>query len=490
MYVVMVTPECAPAAKVGGLADVVFGLSRELEIRGNAVEIILPKYDCMRHDHVWGLSLTMQDLWVPWGAGSIHCSVWFGFVHGRKCFFIEPHSPENFFNRGTYYGHNDDPSRFAFFSKAAMEFMLKSGKHPDVIHCHDWQTGLVPVLLYEIYKHQGMTHPRVCYTIHNFKHQGQCGPFILHAAGLHRPEYYMQPERLLDPAHRTAINLMKGGIVYSNFITTVSPKHAWEAQNTDQGFGLSQTLHTHGVKFGGVLNGIDYAVWNPESDPCIPNHYSARELDNKYKCKEALRSRLLLENNYRPIVSFVGRLDPQKGLDLIRHALFYSLNRNAQFILLGSSPDPHINGYYWHLKRYLNDNPNCHIEVGFDEELAHLIYAGSDLMVVPSLFEPCGLTQMIALRYGTVPVVRAVGGLVNTVFDKDHSDRALHDRNGFVFNTPDNQGLESALGRAISCWFEYPKDFQHLITHGMSCDYSWNRPGQDYLNIYELIREK
>ncbi len=152
MFIVMVATECAPVAKVGGLADVVFGLSRELEVRGNSVEIILPKYDCMRYDHIYGLQETFHDLRVPFHDQWIHCSVFFGFVHGRRCFFIEPHSHNNFFNRGIYYGHQDDPERFAFFCRAALEFMLKSNKQPDIIHCHDWQTGLVPVLLFDIYK--------------------------------------------------------------------------------------------------------------------------------------------------------------------------------------------------------------------------------------------------------------------------------------------------------------------------------------------------
>ena len=152
MYIVMVASECAPVAKVGGLGDVVFGLSRELEIRGHSVEIILPKYDCMRYDHIWGLQVTYENLWVPWFNYQIRCTVWFGFVHGRKCYFIEPHSNDNFFNRGAYYGFPDEHMRFAFFSKAALEFMLKAGKRPDIIHTHDWQTALVPVMLYEIYK--------------------------------------------------------------------------------------------------------------------------------------------------------------------------------------------------------------------------------------------------------------------------------------------------------------------------------------------------
>ena len=171
MYIVQVASECAPVAKVGGLADVVYGLSRELEIRGNEVEIILPKYDCLRYDTIWNLHVVFNDLWVPWYGGAIHCTVWFGFVYGRKCFFIEPHSNDNFFNRHTFYGHNDDIMRFAFFSKAALEFMLKSNKRPDIIHCHDWQTALVPVLLSEMYKHHGMPNQRTCFTIHNFKHR-------------------------------------------------------------------------------------------------------------------------------------------------------------------------------------------------------------------------------------------------------------------------------------------------------------------------------
>ncbi|MCP5418987.1 MAG: glycogen/starch synthase [Gammaproteobacteria bacterium] len=273
MYIVMVTPECAPVAKVGGLADVIYGLGRELEIRGNSVEIILPKYDCMRYDHVWGLSVAYDGLWVPWYGGGIHCTVWFGFVHGRKCFFIEPHSNENFFNRGVYYGHHDDVMRFAFFSRAALEYMLKSDKRPDIIHCHDWQTGLVPVLLFEMYQRLGMYNQRVCYTIHNFRYQGVTGAQVLFATGLNRPEYYMHYDRLGDNTHKNALNIMKGGIVYSNFVTTVSPHHAWEAKQ-DQGFGLERTLHTHHHKYGGVLNGVDYDFWNPEIDPYIPFHFT------------------------------------------------------------------------------------------------------------------------------------------------------------------------------------------------------------------------
>jgi starch synthase len=490
MFIVMISSELAPVAKVGGLGDVVFGLSRELEIRGQAVEVILPKYDCMWYDEIWGLHKVWDNLWVPWYNSGINCSVWFGFVHGRKCFFIEPHSQDNFFNRGSFYGHRDDAMRFAFFCRAAMEFLLKSDKRPDVIHCHDWQTGLVPVLLFEIYQQLGMDRQRVCYTIHNFKHQGITGESILWATGLARPEYYFHVDRLGDTYHRSAINLMKGGIVYANHVTTVSPHHAWEARFTDQGHGLQPTLNAHQGKFSGILNGVDYDVWNPETDRFVPSHFNVWDVDAKYGNKEALRDRLWLSKEFKPIVAYVGRLDAQKGVHLIQHALFYCLENGAQFVLLGAADDAGINRHFWHLKHQLNDNPNCHLEIGFNEQLAHLIYAGADLMVVPSLFEPCGLTQMIAMRYGTVPVVRAVGGLADTVFDRDHSDRLPEHRNGYVFDNADFPGIESALHRAIGLWYAYPKEFRRLVTNCLAADSSWGYSGGHYLGVYEHIRAK
>lgn len=490
LFVVHITPELAPVAKVGGLADVVYGLSTETERSGNDVEIILPKYASLRYDHVSGLREAYRDLWVPWYGGAIHCTVFLGFVHGRRCYFVEPHSADNFFNRHAVYGFPDDVLRFVFFSRAAMEFLWKSGKRPDVVHCHDWQTALVPVYLYEIYQHLGMSHTRVCFTIHNFKHQGWAGDYVLYAGGLNRPEHFLQYGRLCDNHNPRALNLMKGGVVYANFVTTVSPRYAAEAKDHGQGFGLEPTLHTHHMKYGGVLNGLDYEVWNPEADPHIPAPFSVRSIEDKYRNKRALRDRLLLADNEKPIVAFIGRLDAQKGLELVRHAIFYTLQHGGQFVLLGSSPDDGINRHFWDLKRQLNDSPDCHLEITYDEELAHLIYAGADLMVVPSRFEPCGLTQMIAMRYGTVPIVREVGGLADTVFDKDHSDRPPPERNGYVFRDYDNAGLESALGRAISCYHDYPARFRELMVSGMRSDYSWKHSGQDYLNIYHYIRDK
>jgi starch synthase len=488
MYVVQITPECAPVAKVGGLGDVVQGLSNEIAIRGNHVEIILPKYDCMRYDMIWDLQRCYSDLWVPYHNQWVHCDVYFGSVYNMRCFFIETHSQHNFFNRGVYYGNLDDAERFAFFCRASLEFLFKSGRHPEIIHCHDWQTGLVPVLLFEMYKNLGMTHPRVVYTLHNLGHQGVVGEHILRQVGLNSG-HLMTSERARDHTHHTACNLMKAGVVYSNFVTTVSPRYAHEIQHTDLGRGLQSVMHTHANKIGGVLNGIDYSVWNPEIDPHIQTQYGFNSLQLKFENKDILRQRFLLRDEFKPIISIVSRLDPQKGVDLIRHAIFYALNSGCQFILLGAAAEASINHDFWNLKRHLNENPDCHLEIGYDDYSAHLIYAGSDMVVIPSAYEPCGLTQMIAMKYGTVPIVRNTGGLADTVFDANHAHKPFHERNGYVFNDYNNLGLESAMRRAIGLWYRYPEYFRQLRENGMRYDYSWNHPGSDYLNIYNHVKE-
>jgi starch synthase len=203
-----------------------------------------------------------------------------------------------------------------------------------------------------------------------------------------------------------------------------------------------------------------------------------------------LRDRLLLKDDpEKPLVCYIGRLDDQKGVHLVHHAMYYALGRGAQFVLLGSATESSINSWFWHEKNFLNDNPDVHLELGFNEELSHLIYAGADMIVVPSNYEPCGLTQMIGLKYGTVPIVRGVGGLVNTVFDRDYD--TLHEpeeRNGYVFYQTDNQALESAMDRAIGLWKYYPEEFEKLAMQGMSCDYSWNHPGEEYVKLYEMVK--
>jgi starch synthase len=358
-----------------------------------------------------------------------------------------------------------------------------------VIHTHDWQVGLVPVLLYEMFAAAGLGNQRTCHTIHNFRHQGVAGWHLLQAAGLD-PVHVGAPDRLGEEHDRHSINLTRGAIVYSNFVTTVSPHHAWEVRHTDLGCGLGPVLHRHQLKFGGILNGLDYEMWNPETDPHIARQYSASSLQHKADNTDALRARMMLRPGNRPLVAYVGRLDAQKGLPLVKHSIAHALGNGAQFVLLGSGAEHGINEDFWALKHHLNDNPDCHLEIGYDEELAHLIYAGAHLLVMPSLYEPCGLSQMIALRYGTVPVVRAVGGLIDSVFDWDHSERPRPERNGFVFEHPDAAGIDSALDRAFGLWRDEPGLFRQLVLQGMACDYSWNQPGRHYLDIYQYIRHK
>jgi starch synthase len=259
---------------------------------------------------------------------------------------------------------------------------------------------------------------------------------------------------------------------------------------TDMGCGLGHTLHLHQAKFGGILNGLDYEMWNPHIDPHIPYHFDEEGFDHKAGNTRVLRERLGLNLADRPLLAYVGRLDSQKGLHLIRHALFHALAHDAQFVLLGSGSTQGINEDFWHLKRTLLENRDCHLEIGYDEELAHLIYAGADMLLMPSLFEPCGLTQMIAMRYGTVPVVRAVGGLKDTVFDWDFSELPQARRNGFVFDHPDQAGFESALDRALGLWRNAPALFRQLAVQGMSYDYSWKHPGDHYLRVFEFIAHK
>ena len=486
MNIIMVSSECAPVSKVGGLADVVDGLGRELQNRGHTVEIILPKYDCMELGEILGLEVELEDLWVPYFSQWIRCTIHKGVVHELSCLFIEPHGEQKFFSRGVYYGQQDDPERFAFFSIAVLEFISKSNRQPDIIHCHDWQTGLIPVLLSDIYANKGMSNTRVCYTLHNIKHQGTAKAKVLDLVGLN-PKEYLRKDRLLDDSKPDFINLMKGGIVYSDSTNTVSPQYAWEIKNTDQGYGLERILSEKDDKYQGILNGIDYDTWNPEKDTFIHTNYGVNTIADKELNKQALREKLMLSQDNKPLIAAVGRLDPQKGVHLIKHTLFYALEHDCQFVLLGSSPDKEISEYFWHLKYYLNDNPNCHLEIEYDDELAHMIYAGADMMVVPSFFEPCGLTQLISMKYGTIPVVRKTGGLKDTVFDANSKEGKK--QNGFLFDEFTYAAMEEALVRATGLWYKDPAAYKTLMINAMQCDYSWNHPSESYIKLYRSVIE-
>jgi len=488
MYIIQVGAECAPVAKVGGLGDVIHGLSRALAEQGNQVEVILPKYDCLRSDLIEGLHRTCEDLQVPFYDQWLSCSVESGYVDGIHCFLIDPHSEHGFYQRGRIYGEVDDPGRFAFFCRAVLEFLLKTGKQPDVLHCHDWHAALVPVLRWEVYEALGLKRPRVCHTLHNLAHQGLAGEYLLRAVGL-EPARLMTGDRLLDRDRPHTANLLKGALVYANAITTVSPRHAWEILHTDQGMGLQETLQIHSHKLRGVINGIDEGTWNPWTDPHIVRTYGPEYLPGKACDKRQLRRQLGLEEAAKPVVAIVSRLDRQKGVELMRHAIHYALENGCQMVLLGSASEPWIEELFQELKRNSDGSTDCRLILEYDEALSHQIHAGADIMVIPSVYEPCGLTQMTAMQYGVVPVVRRVGGLADSVFDANYSDRAFEEVNGFLFDDPTPAGLESALRRAIRLWFRYPAYFRQLRLNGMHTDNSWSGPAREYLDIYEGIRE-
>lgn len=487
MYVVHIASELSPIAKVGGLADVVSGLSKELISKGIKVEIIIPKYDCMDHSSINDLKPITPDIPSYFEGEYVPNTVWQGFVDGIKVYFIEPHNKTAFFSRGEFYNCPDNIERFSYFSRAALEFLYKTKKNPDIVHCHDWHTALIPLFYNEIYKSLGLSIKGFIYTIHNLEHQGFASPDILDRLGLNS-SYFLTPDRLQDPHRANLINFMKGGIVYSTYFTTVSPNYAKEVQTIDGGFGLHNLITSYNYKFEGILNGLDFSYWNPETDRYLPTHFSINDPKTLFKHKEAnkfyLRKRLSLKGigPARPLVGCITRLVPQKGTHLIESALFRTLEMGGEFILLGTSPEPATTEHFLLLKLNLANNHHVHFEMQYNEELSHQIYAGCDFFIVPSIFEPCGLTQLIALRYGTIPIVRSTGGLADTIFDIDHSDKPK--RNGFTFNHPDKTGVFSALDRALNTWYQDKKRLETLILEGMRMDFSWNIPAQKYIEFY------
>lgn len=499
MHIINIASELAPLAKVGGLADVVLGLSRELSWKGHDVDIIIPKYDCLDTDEIRDLTVVAPDLMSYYEGEWYHNTVWMGWVENLRVYFIDPHHPRYFFNRGCFYGCDDDIERYLYFSRCSLEFLYKKQIVPDIIHLHDWQTAVVAPLYMDMYKNLGLNKSKLVFTIHNIEYQGKCATQDLDRIGLVGSKYDTQ-DALQDPLYSGSINLLKGGIVYSDFVTTVSPNYAKEVKTPEGGRGLDKVLQKYEYKFKGILNGIDYSFWNPEIDRYLPVHYSSREIpankkdhntvDRKAFIKKIFRERLMLTENHSPIVSCVTRLVPQKGIELIKHALTRTLEKGGQFVLLGSSPIPSISADFHAIKQHYGDDPRVHLILHYQEELSHLIYAASDMFIVPSLFEPCGLTQMIALKYGTIPIVRRTGGLADTIFDIDNSGKPLDETNGYTFDYPDTKALESALDRACDCWFHHPDKWRRLMVNGMNMDFSWNKPSNFYLEIYQQLTGK
>uniref|UniRef100_A0ACD5T855 Uncharacterized protein n=1 Tax=Avena sativa TaxID=4498 RepID=A0ACD5T855_AVESA len=484
LHIAHIAAEMAPVAKVGGLADVISGLGKALQKKGHLVEIILPKYDCMQVDQVSNLKVLDVLVQSFFEGKMFNNKIWTGTVEGLPVYFIEPQHPANYFWRAQYYGENDDFKRFSYFSRAALELLYQSGKKVDIIHCHDWQTAFVAPLYWDIYANLGFNSARICFTCHNFEYQGTAPARDLAWCGLD-VEHLDRPDRMRDNSHGR-INVVKGAIVYSNIVTTVSPTYALEVRS-EGGRGLQDTLKVHSRKFLGILNGIDTDTWNPSTDRYLKVQYNANDLQGKAANKAALRKQLNLASAYpsQPLVGCITRLVPQKGVHLIRHAIYKTAEIGGQFVLLGSSPVPHIQKEFEGIADYFQNNNNIRLLLKYDDALSHCIYAASDMFIVPSIFEPCGLTQMIAMRYGSVPIVRKTGGLNDSVFDFDDETIPMEVRNGFTFVKADEQGLSSAMERAFNCYTRKPEVWKQLVQKDMRIDFSWDTSASQYEDIYQ-----
>ncbi|CAN1141205.1 Probable starch synthase 4, chloroplastic/amyloplastic [Linum perenne] len=485
LHVIHIAAEMAPVAKVGGLGDVISGLCKALQKRGHLVEIILPKYDCMQYDQIYDLKAL--DLVVEsYFDGKLYKNkIWTGVVEGLPAYFIEPLHPGKFFWRGQFYGEHDDFKRFSFFSRAALELLLQSGKKPDIIHCHEWQTAFIAPLYWEIYSSTGLNTARICFTCHNFEHQGIAPASDLVSCGLD-VKHLNRPDRMQDHSAHDRVNPVKGAVVYSNIVTTVSPSYAREVLTTEGGKGLQSTLNTHSKKFVGILNGIDSNVWNPSADGFLSTQYSANALEGKAANKTAIRRDLGLStaNDRQPLVGCITRLVPQKGVHLIRHAIYRTLELGGQFVLLGSSPVTQIQQEFEGIAKKFRNNGNVRLILKYDEALSHSIYAASDMFIIPSIFEPCGLTQMIAMRYGSVPIVRKTGGLNDSVFDVDDDTIAVQFRNGYTFLNPDEEGFNSPLERAFKHYSNDMEGWEELVRRIMKMDFSWESSVTQYEILY------
>ena len=482
MHIIHIAAELAPIAKVGGLGDVLLGLSRELAWKGHKVDIVIPFYACINRQDIQNLQVYLPELYSFYQDEWHQNRVWQGKVENLNVYFIECLDARKFFYRQQQYGYEDDIERFLYFSRAALEFLFKAHISPDIIHLHDWQTAAVSLLYVDMYQKMGYNRAKTIFTIHNIEYQGKCSYADLTKIGLQdiATKFHNQT---CDNAEPTICNLLKCAINFSAQITTVSPTYAKEVLDSDKGMGLQSTLQENRAKFCGVLNGIDYSYWNPEIDKYLTYNYSTN-LESKKHNKEELKKQLHLSTSKNlPLIGCITRLVPQKGLPLILHAIELAKKGLFQFVLLGSSPIQEVEKQFQSLKSSCQADPNIHLELKHEEKLAHQIFAGADLFIIPSIFEPCGLTQMISLKYGTIPIVRKTGGLSDTIFDVQN-DHEMPKPNGFVFNEPTCTDFESAITRAVEYWKEDKSRWNELVLNGMKIDFSWNEPASKYLTIY------
>jgi len=477
MKILFVSPEGLPFSKTGGLGDVVEALPRSLAESGHQVTVLLPRYRGNQASKTIIPSLT-----VPLGAVTRFPAICeAGTFEGVRYYFVD--DPE-FFNREKPYGdkagdYADNAERFAELSRAAIEF-CKQVWMPDVMHCHDWQAALAPVYLRTVYaKDPSLRELPVVFTVHNLGYQGLFSRGTLGSIGL--SEALFRVEAL---EYYGKINLLKGGLIFSDYITTVSRKYAQEIQTAEYGCGLEGVIRSRGGRVTGILNGVDYTQWNPETDTNIAATYSAKLLDGKRLCKKDLLAAFQLPagNMERPLIGIVSRFVDQKGFDLIAEAAAELMEEDVAVAALGNGEVKYEKMFLDLAKEY---PARVGVKIAYDNVIAHKIEAGADMFLMPSRYEPCGLNQIYSLRYGTVPIVRATGGL-------DDSVESFHAKTGkgtgFKFEAYTGEALLKCVREALAAYRDL-RQWRALQMNGMAKDFSWKASAAEYVKLYEAARQ-
>ncbi len=484
MKILMAASEIVPFAKTGGLADVAGSLPPEIAKLGHDIAVVMPKYRQIDSEK-YSLVCIFDDLQIYIGDTEIHCRIFQSIIPGTqvKAYFIDQPAyfdrPQLYQEKGLDYA--DNAERFIFFSRAVLELCKKLSWIPDVIHCNDWQTALIPVYLKTIYAFDSLlSNITTVYTIHNLAYQGIFPKENIIKAGLSWNEFTMDKLEFWDQ-----MNFTKGGLVYADLINTVSTTYAKEIRTEEMGYGLQGILESNKDHLYGVINGLDYASWSPNKDPLIKTNYSMRTLDKKEENKKALlKIHGLPYKEGRPVLGLISRLTDQKGFDILAEIIEDVLDLNIQFVLLGTG-EPRYHQFFTDLK--VKFPKKVGVSLKYDAIEAQLIYAGCDMFLMPSKFEPCGLGQLIALKYGTIPIVRETGGLADTIIDFDLAKDFEKDKgNGFVFVEYKSADLFATIQRAIAYYHE-PKVWRMIQRNAMRCDYSWTHSATVYEEYYKKI---
>ncbi len=472
MKILFAASEAHPFFASGGLGDVAGSLPAALRKNKAAVRVVLPLYGQMQAQ--WRQQLKyITNFSVPLGWRNQYCGL-FELVHGGVTYYFLDN--EYYFKRQGIYGFYDDGERFAFFSRAILEALNHMSYSPDIIHCNDWQTALVPVYLNMFYRHiEKFSQTKAIFTIHNIQYQGKYGREILEETiGVSRNAAHIVE-------YDGTVNYMKGAIEAADRVSTVSPSYAEEILDPWYAYGLHDFLREKQYKLCGILNGIDIEEYNPATDPSIAQNYTAATAEEgKLACKADLRAEFGLAQGEGPIVGMVGRMVAAKGIELVRHMAGTILDSGMQLVVLGTG-EAEYEEFFKHLGQARAGEVGVHI--GFVPQLARKIYAGSDMFLMPSCTEPCGLAQMVALRYGTVPIVRQTGGLKDTIVDSGDSLG-----NGFTFATVNAYDMLTALNRANE-GFANKEGWGILRRRAMECDFSWETSAKQYVKMYKEVQK-